>query len=307
MTHVLIADDDHMVSKLLKLELGQKGFDITTCYNGKDAWEAISKPSSMPDIVLLDLNMPELNGFQVLEKIKSNKSTMHLPIVIISTRTKIDDLLISVEKGIIDYIIKPFTMDQILSRLLIVHRKARNGLKELSSELVMKNAELLPAINEQVSASFEEPAAEIENLTNEHTVILHKPSILIIENYEANKSSLVSPLEKIGYKVEVLDGYKAQDSFDFSKLSQNEYDIILIDTEPNSEELYALSKSIRNAVSEQKLTITIIGVGKEHKVENKHIWLSAGMNDYFQKPIPVKMVIENIVKHAEALTEKIIK
>lgn len=112
---VLIVDD--VTTELKKLEeiVSQAGYTVITAANGRDA---VDKARSMnPDAVLLDVIMPDMNGFQVCRAIKADSTTRNIPVVIVSSKGEKTDRVWGQEQGAIGYITKPYTPDQIVTQL----------------------------------------------------------------------------------------------------------------------------------------------------------------------------------------------
>lgn len=105
MSHVLIADDNRMNRLLLARSLEQKGHDITFAENGKQALDLLRAGSF--DLVLLDVEMPEMNGYQVLEQVHGDMRLRDIPIIVTSALDEIDSVVKCIELGAEDYLNKP--------------------------------------------------------------------------------------------------------------------------------------------------------------------------------------------------------
>jgi len=101
---VLLAEDDQFISRAYKDGLERAGFEIVTALDGLIAVEKAK--TEKPDIVLLDLMMPEKNGFEVLEEIKKEESSKNIPVIILSNLGQDSDIKKGKELGAIDYLIK---------------------------------------------------------------------------------------------------------------------------------------------------------------------------------------------------------
>lgn len=112
---VLIIDDDHLIVELLKEKLNTEGFEVTAVHDGLSGIECMLKES--PDLVLLDIMMPGIDGFEVCKKLKESPATSSMPIVFISARSAQDDIDRALALGANDYIIKPFDTLTIGNRL----------------------------------------------------------------------------------------------------------------------------------------------------------------------------------------------
>lgn len=110
---VLIVDDDRDIVTIVSTILGGRGWDIKAAYNGREALEAVT--SSKPDIILLDIMMPEMNGIEVLKRIK--KIDKDARIIMITAFGDVESYLDSMELGAYEYINKPFETDELLEMI----------------------------------------------------------------------------------------------------------------------------------------------------------------------------------------------
>jgi adenylate cyclase len=129
---ILVVDDDAINRMLLTRDLEQEGHRVATAEDGVRALEALRAEPF--DIVLLDVLMPELDGFSVLEHIKSDSALQHLPVIMISAIDEIDSVVRCIEMGAEDYLPKPF--DPVLLRARINAGLAKKRLHELEQERV---------------------------------------------------------------------------------------------------------------------------------------------------------------------------
>ena len=115
---ILIADDDPQIIRALRVTLGARGYDIVTASNGVEALnQAISHH---PDLVMLDLGMPALNGIQVIEGLRG---WTQVPILVVSGRTDAADKVAALDAGADDYVTKPFSAEELLARVRALTRR----------------------------------------------------------------------------------------------------------------------------------------------------------------------------------------
>tara|TARA_B100000586_G_scaffold269868_1_gene250268 strand:- start:7756 stop:8430 length:675 start_codon:yes stop_codon:yes gene_type:complete len=126
---VLIADDDIAICEALERSLRFEGFKVRTALNGELAIEEIEK--AIPDILILDINMPEVDGIQVTKYLRS--LDIDIPICILSARDEVSDRISGLEAGADDYVVKPFSFEELLARIhALLRRRSLNDSKVVS-------------------------------------------------------------------------------------------------------------------------------------------------------------------------------
>ncbi|MBN1184743.1 MAG: response regulator [Bacteroidales bacterium] len=118
---ILLVDDSPSNNLLLQNILEEEGYAPITSFDGKNALEIIRKEK--PDLVLLDIMMPEIDGFEVLEEIVTNDDTKDIKVIVITARKDPEDRNRAIDLGVIDYIIKPIDIDYLLKRIEYVVQK----------------------------------------------------------------------------------------------------------------------------------------------------------------------------------------
>ena len=112
---ILAVDDENDVLLIIKTALASEGYEITTASNGYDGL-ALAE-DLQPDLILLDLRMPEMDGMEVLQRLRESEKTQNIPVIVltgISDKTKIREAL---DKGITYYIVKPFECQDLISKV----------------------------------------------------------------------------------------------------------------------------------------------------------------------------------------------
>jgi two-component system sensor histidine kinase/response regulator len=112
---ILVVDDESDVVLIIKTTLQAEGYDVASATNGKDALEEAFE--TRPDLIVLDVMMPGMTGFDVLKELKANESTATVPVVMltgVSDKKKIQEAL---ESGIDYYVVKPFDFDDLLGKI----------------------------------------------------------------------------------------------------------------------------------------------------------------------------------------------
>jgi diguanylate cyclase (GGDEF)-like protein len=152
---LLIVDDTPDNLRLIARILETQGYIVRKALNGKMAFQgALRQP---PDLILLDINMPQMSGYEVCQKLKATPQTAHIPIIFISALDRIQDKVLAFETGGSDYIAKPFQEQEILMRVknqLLIHQQQQE-LDKQHQQLVAKNQHLQQEIRERQKAEAE--------------------------------------------------------------------------------------------------------------------------------------------------------
>jgi len=115
MAHILIAEDERDIRELIKFTLTFAGHQITEAVNGEEAVEKAKEV--IPDLIMTDVRMPKMTGYQACKAIKENASTAHIPVVILSAKGQDEEKEQGIEAGADEYITKPFETDQLIKRV----------------------------------------------------------------------------------------------------------------------------------------------------------------------------------------------
>ncbi len=121
MAHILIAEDEHDIRELITFTLQYAGHEVTTATNGEEAYENALRV--LPDLILLDVRMPRMTGYEVCKKIKSNADTQLIPVVFLSAKGQDAEVKTGLMSGADEYIVKPFAPDQLAERVRAILAK----------------------------------------------------------------------------------------------------------------------------------------------------------------------------------------
>ena len=108
---ILLADDEEDIKTVISLYLGSKGYEVVTAYDGLDAIDKAK--TEKPDLILLDVMMPIMNGFEVCQKLQGDPETQNIPIIMLSAAAQSETITKSIELGAKDYIVKPFEPERL--------------------------------------------------------------------------------------------------------------------------------------------------------------------------------------------------
>ena len=207
---ILIVDDTIANLQLLAGMLKEDGYKVRPASSGKIALEAIAKKA--PDLILLDIKMPEMNGYEVCSRLKSNPTTHHIPVLFISALTDVGDKLRAFEVGGLDYINKPFQIEEVKARVSThlqlkalqdhMETKIQQGVAEIQSlnqEIIDTQRELILTLGEVCETRSHE--------TGMHVVRVAEFSFLMAQLAGCEEAELIkhaSPMHDLG-KVAIPD------------------------------------------------------------------------------------------------------
>jgi len=112
---IFIVEDELDFLSTLRERLEFEGFEVTTAVDGEEALKKI--PEEQPDLILLDIMLPEMNGYQVCRELKSTPETETIPVVVVTAKSQESDKFWAKETGADDYVTKPFEMEELLQKI----------------------------------------------------------------------------------------------------------------------------------------------------------------------------------------------
>jgi DNA-binding response OmpR family regulator len=115
MKKILVVDDEQDVVDVLRLVLGKNGYEVLTATSGMDG--LTQAQCALPDLILLDIMMHQVDGWEVLKLLKLDERTGGIPVVILSARVEPKDKIRGLQEGAIDYVTKPFAVREILEKI----------------------------------------------------------------------------------------------------------------------------------------------------------------------------------------------
>ena len=112
---ILVVDDEIYIVHILDFSLGMEGYEVVTALDGEQALEKVK--TEKPDLIVLDIMMPKLDGYEVCKNIKSSATTQHIPVILLSAKGRNVDQKLGFDVGADDYITQPFRPRKLVERI----------------------------------------------------------------------------------------------------------------------------------------------------------------------------------------------
>ena len=174
---VLVVEDDDELREILQAEFELEGLTALTATNGSEAVTAARELK--PDLILMDLMMPVMDGIEATKIVKGDKETKHIPIIMLTAAGNKEDIVAGLEAGAIDYITKPFFMPELKSRLrsVLQHKIMYDELKRIQDTLIKRERlqtikELTEAFQGSINGPLTVILGRIHLLKKKHSNIL---------------------------------------------------------------------------------------------------------------------------------------
>jgi signal transduction histidine kinase len=237
---ILVVDDTYTNLEIISEVLKRSGFAVATAHDGISALEKIE--FIYPDLILLDVMMPGIDGFETCKRLKANTRTSDIPIIFMTGVSDTDSKVHALELGAVDYIIKPFQEEEVLARLK-THLQLRHLTKNLETQVAERTAALTQALRElqesQIQLVQREKMSALGNLVAGVAHEINNPMGFIVGNLQPAK-------EHIQDLFRVLDLYQKYYPQPVPELQQ---EISNIDIDYIRSDLPNLITSMREGVS----------------------------------------------------------
>ena len=296
-TILVVEDTPENVSVLYHL-LTQKGFKVLVAQHGKQALNILER--AIPDLILLDITMPGLSGFEVCKILKSQKNTQEIPIIFMTARADTDDKVKGFQLGAADYITKPFQHEEALARInahLNLH-KLQKTLEERNHILQQQNQILETVVSALQKTKLTAEEANIAknqflaNISHElrtpMNAIIGYSELLKEEAEDLNVTDLIDDLDKIGRAGRhLLD--MINDILDFSKIETGKMELNL--------ETFDIYPLIQEVVISAKPLI-------EEKVNTLEVFCPDDIGVMYADLTKVNQIVFHLLSNAGKFTEQ---
>ena len=265
---VLVVDDIAANVRLLEATLAAEYFEVMTASSGKEALALIEKQT--PDIVLLDVMMPELDGFEVCKRIRANARTRFLPVVMVTALSDQADRVRGLEAGADDFLTKPVNDLALFARVRSLVR-----LKMIMDEWRMR---------EQTSGAFEVLSSAEEPAEEDHT----GARVLLVETFAPAAQRITGILTADKDTVDVA----ASSAEAMQKSAKGNYDLVITGLQIGQEDGLRLCSNLRSADETRQVPILLIV--DEFEMPRLVKGLDIGVSDYLMKPIDANELLARV-------------
>ena len=266
---MLIVDDHAMIRKILEHQFSAQGMVYESAENGHHALEALRRAADEGhpfDLAIIDIHMPEMDGFELARRIKINPAISAVPLVLLTSLGRRGDMAAARDAGIAAYLTKPIRQGQLLDCLSLVLGNMDRPLATSPSQ------EPKPIITRH---SLAEAQADLRG------------RVLVVEDNPVNQKVAVKMLEKLRCRVDVAaNGREAVEA-----VARLPYSLVFMDCQMPEMDGFEATRCIRR---EERVGshLTIVAMTANAMAEDRERCLSAGMDDYVCKPVQVQVIAE---------------
>jgi len=136
---IFVVEDETDISEMIAFNLEKEGYKVFTCDNGKDALAEIK--AEQPDLVLLDVMLPDVDGFEICKQLRAYPPTKKVPIIFVSAKSQETDKVVGLEIGADDYLTKPFSPRELVARIKAVFRRVPNAAARPAEKAIVETPE----------------------------------------------------------------------------------------------------------------------------------------------------------------------
>ena len=256
---ILIVDDEPVNIKVLEAKLPSNEYEVSRASSGKEALEKVA--DTYPEVILLDIMMPEMDGYEVTRRLKADPNTRHIPIIVVTALTETKDKIKALDAGAEEFISKPVNSTELIARI-----KSMLRLRQYQEQLDIRS---------QSEESFIQPA----NQGTPVQVPADQPLVLLVEDSVSDAKLIKSYLHELPYRVTVVSSGEEA----LLLAERKKVDIVLLDIMLPGVNGFEVCRSLRKMEHAKNVQIVIITCLND--LENKIRGIELGADDFLIKPI----------------------
>lgn len=268
--HILVVDDSLLVREIVSTYIKSWGMKVECASGGKEALEMLSAAAKegLPyDLVIVDLVMPEMDGFELAQEIQKDKLIADLKLILLTANSGYEKGEMAREKGFSAYLVQPVKQSCLFDCIVTV-----------AGRDILYEAEVASANRQEHESSVEEPIS----------ILVHDAkSVLLVEDNRANQKLAILVLRKLGYEVQAVNnGMEA-----LQAVAQNTYTAVMMDCQMPEMDGFTATGEIRRLEKEKSgKRVPVIAMTANAMEGDKEKCLAAGMDDYIAKPIDTQVL-----------------
>lgn len=265
---ILVVDDIPTNVKLLEARLMAEYFQVLTATNGEDALALCE--SGQCDMVLLDIMMPEMDGFEVCKRLKANPETMHLPVVMVTALDQPEDRIKGLEAGADDFLTKPVNDLALVTRV-----KSLVRLKMLTDDLRLR------------AASGDELAMNYSHVIEDVEKSRERTNIIVVDDRAASYEKMVTTLS-VANNVEVETNPKDG----LFRIVEGNYDLAIISLNMDNFDSLRLCSHLRSLERTRLLPLIVVSSSGQEEIVSRA--MEIGVNDYIKRPVDTQELLARV-------------
>ena len=262
---ILVVDDNPLNQKLLAAKLTHEYYIVSLANDGIDALEKIEKEK--PDLILLDVMMPRMDGFEACKRIKGNSDTSHIPVVIVTALSDVADRVKGLEAGADDFLTKPINDVALMARVRSL----------LRLKMIMDEWRVRESLTEQVMADENNKLAAQESNT-----------VLLLEDNPGDQKFISDHLTKLGVHATIVGTIEQATSL----AEDGNFSLLMTSLNLRDEDGLQICPRVRANTNTRLLPILLIG--NEGDVPRVAKGLDLGANDYILRPLDENELVARI-------------
>lgn len=256
---VLVVDDILPNVKLLEAKLTSEYYDVITATNGEEALQRVEQDS--PDLILLDVMMPGMDGFEVCTRVKQNAAWTHIPIVMVTALTDTEDKVRGLEAGADDFLSKPINDTALMARVRSLVR-----LKMTTDEW-------------RVRENTANQLGVVDGQSNVMKESSDNAKILMVEDKDFEERKIIDTLGQDNHQITAV-----HNGIDLmTQITQESFELIIVSLNLDNEDGLRLCSHLRS--NERTRTTPILMIGEEQDMERIAHGLEIGAHDYVMRPV----------------------
>ena len=282
MPKILLVEDNEANREMLSYRLKRREYKLLTAVDGAEAVSLAA--AEKPDLILMDLSLPIMNGWEATKQIKANPNTKNIPVIALTAHAMSGDRQKALEAGCDDYDSKPIDFSRLIDKMkALLERNSSSQLKQVATRIESIKS------NTQPKSAVEPSTLQLSDTAEPLEVDVAATKILLVEDNEANRKMLSYRLRRRKYELLIaVDGAEA-----VSLAAAEEPDLILMDLSLPIMNGWDATKQIK--ANPNTKNIPIIALTAHAMIGDRQTALEAGCDDYDSKPIDFSRLIDKMM------------